>query len=498
MELEDYVELETRFGSLIWQAWERETKGVVGKANRLIKDGQYDDAVSLISKIDVQLIAQGMAGDIRSMSYASLTFGAMLAKGGTDIMYKKQNVPPVLETVVDFVWRSMDAMVRQIVGSMHLVIQDREIKKDEDSCCQQVADIMKAAKMTLAERLNAVVMDQSRALIDIAANATTTRLVGLGFLDQAQNDGIQEYQITSALDKRVCPVCRTMHGKVFLVAPAHDRLLNILRQSDPALIKSMAPWPSQNKANVKMLRAMEPSQLQSAGLDTTPYHGGCRCRQVLVGTVPANEILAVAEPNKPKTYIQMPVPELEQAMTAEAEGAARSLMAMTDTDILRLKQLNQKFAAIKVTSSEATALTEYRKKPFSDPSKTDAPESKKDLWDDIVAATSREIVPATTYRSLPVNLVARFDKLLNDDAPFDLGDGYAVSATAYKKVSLAHQKLKQSGIMLEISTGLDGVYTSILNGGNADAEFLMAPGQKVVVTKRWEQGGVRWFRLKLF
>jgi hypothetical protein len=86
-------------------------------------------------------------------------------------------------------------------------------------------------------------------------NLSTSRLVSYGFLAQAKELLIDTYQVSEVLDRRICPVCATLHGKEFQVVRERARLEQLLQQ-DPDALKTAAPWPRQDPESVKRLRAL--------------------------------------------------------------------------------------------------------------------------------------------------------------------------------------------------------------------------------------------------
>ena len=132
-------------------------------------------------------------------------------------------------------------------------------------------DVVAKADESLADQLNAVIQKGAKPPIDLAASLTTSRLVTLGFLTQAQQDGHTKYQVDEVLDDKTCPVCMEMNGTVFDVGQQYDRTLQALGAGDPADLASIAPWP-----DLEGVQGVDPAELQSNGYGAPPYHPGCR------------------------------------------------------------------------------------------------------------------------------------------------------------------------------------------------------------------------------
>ena len=146
--------------------------------------------------------------------------------------------------------------------------------------------VLRKADQLLADMLNdAVLKGKKMPISTAAAGLTTSRLISLGFLDQAQQDGQQQYQVTEILDDRTCPVCQYMHGKIFDVGAQHARVMQALGTDDPADLKTIAPWPGQSGDDLAELKGMSLDEMQDAGYGSPPYHPRCRGFLVPLGSV---------------------------------------------------------------------------------------------------------------------------------------------------------------------------------------------------------------------
>lgn len=162
--------------------------------------------------------------------------------------------------------------------------------------------VLKAAALSLADRLNAAVDGTGAAVIDYGANLTTSRLISYGFMSEAVANGYDEYQVTEVLDERTCPVCRYMHGQVFSVSAGLSRMEDVLRTTDPDALKAMAPFPGQSKEALKDLFGMDAAALRARGWDAPPYHPRCRGTLVQVGEageLPATPTAPITAPSTP-------------------------------------------------------------------------------------------------------------------------------------------------------------------------------------------------------
>jgi hypothetical protein len=285
--LEDYIPVEEGVAKWLYGLWSDAASPLLPKLGALIEAGEYDDAWRLVNSIDVQSIAHGAAKGLENHAVTALTFGAMLAAQSDKVMYIDHPLPTIIPNVVKMYQAVFPRIQKTILTMLVSFFQTHEpVAKDDCGCMGDIATLlMKGDKLSLGQKLNAVVMGQARGAIDVAANLNTSRLVQLGYLQQSTVSGVSTYQITEVMDGRTCGVCRSMHGQTFNVQSGIDRLLTILQMTDPDAVKQAAPFPSQSADNVAALKSMSQMQLEQAGMQTPPYHPGCRGMTVPVGTV---------------------------------------------------------------------------------------------------------------------------------------------------------------------------------------------------------------------
>lgn len=156
--------------------------------------------------------------------------------------------------------------------------------KEDWSASISEQTLTKAETMTLAQRLNAAVLE-GKALIDVNANLTTSRLISLGFLSEAVEKDVTTYQVNEVLDEVTCPVCRLMHGKMFDVVSEYSKITTALSTTDPQELRNIAPWPKNTKAGLEQLEGMSAEEMQLAGYGSPPYHPRCRGFLDRVGSV---------------------------------------------------------------------------------------------------------------------------------------------------------------------------------------------------------------------
>ena len=109
---------------------------------------------------------------------------------------------------------------------------------------------------------------------DVVSSAALVRSRSFGCVAGMEEAGIVEYEILAMQDERMCPICDNMHGRVFSVTKAREKINSVLAIEDPEEFKAAMPWqtvPPNDMSN---------QDLESAGMSLPPFHGRCRCTMV--------------------------------------------------------------------------------------------------------------------------------------------------------------------------------------------------------------------------
>jgi hypothetical protein len=131
--------------------------------------------------------------------------------------------------------------------------------------------------------------DTGDSMLQLIAQLHTSRLSAYGFVAEADVLGVTEYAVTEQLDKRICPVCKQMHGKVYKVAEAKRALDTILHVENPDDLKTIQSWPKSDPDSVAKLKVMTDDEVYAKNWHLPPYHGGCRGLLVATHAIPAIE-----------------------------------------------------------------------------------------------------------------------------------------------------------------------------------------------------------------
>lgn len=283
-----FLTLERTIESILQKDFRRQNADVLEDLKKATDEGRFSAADQAIDRLKFE-VSDAARAEIEFVGTNAILLGSSIAMGGRNprhsVIATKGVIPNEMLKLVDQSLRGLSnrgadpakKLARVVLANHELEDPTKPFSKAEDT--------------RLSTRTIESVLEGSDYSASLSANLTTSRLVSYGFLRQAQDDGINQYQWNAVLDERVCPVCETLHGMVFDVQKSVDQMFTILNTQDPMELKSLAPWPSQSAGSVEDLAGMSPEEIQAAGI-APPAHPGCRCVLDLVGSVPQEEIAA--------------------------------------------------------------------------------------------------------------------------------------------------------------------------------------------------------------
>lgn len=273
MDVRLFLSLEESLANRLVPKWHKTATWLTQQIVAALKKDDLHRVDQLIESVSTAGLYSGEAKYLKHISLSALLFGAAQVTGNAkSTMYAREKTAPTILTPA----------MRQL--KIFMGEGDKAIKRELERTVQYALEAREQVKITKAAPL-VKTMDEiiqqgadraGERIINVTASLHTSRLSSYGFTVEAEVQGYDYYAINEQLDIRICPVCREMHGKVFPVAAAHDRLDRLLRVEDPADLKVLAPWPKQDQASVDRLKGMSPGDISAAGWDTPPYHPGCR------------------------------------------------------------------------------------------------------------------------------------------------------------------------------------------------------------------------------
>ena len=301
MGIRAFLVLEGNLQKRLTSAWAAYARPRLDDVLRLASDGQYTEALEVIRYMDAVVAVEDEIGYAEFVAVSAFLSGAANVKRNdprnTAVARGKLVPRDIIEGVVATMFDSFEEITRTVQAQATRGVLEARERREE----------VRKADAALADWLNGQVMGGGRALYNVGANLTTSRLTSYGFLSEAREQKVQTYQISEQLDDRICPVCERMHGRTFSTGLAYDRLDATMRTRDHRQQKFLAPfWPS-GKAHLRRLHESSDNDLQVIGFDAPPFHPSCRGVLVAAGSVERRKL---------------PVPEVaEQPVETAAQPA---------------------------------------------------------------------------------------------------------------------------------------------------------------------------------
>lgn len=464
--IEAFLSLENSVAGTINAVMRKVTAKAVDQLMPLVEEGKWDDAHDVANRLSLNGVVSLQRRRLEELAVSALLFGAQNVAGSpaaTSFVRGEQPLPLALQQALDQLTEMVETLgAEQVRNAIHAFVREREIVPFEKS------DIRKADQ-ALADMLNAAVMGTGRMQADLSANLTTSRLVTLGFLAEAQQKSITTYQVNEVLDSRTCPVCQYMHGKTFDVAQEYTRVLTALGTSDPKELKAIAPWPSQSKAGLRDLSGMTLSQMQSAGFGSPPYHPLCRGVLAITGTVTEQIQLGKLVP------VQTPEVDTPEAPDRVQEFLSL-LNAAEDVAMQNLHTLNPNY----VDAFGHFGLSHYLDDGYA--ALTDHFMSGAPLSSDgkrALASMKALIKPleedARVYRGMRGEGFAMMDAMSEGDI-VDMPSFTSTSTSAFRAASFGNNGVV---VRIDLPPGTPAIVTN-----EEEAEIILPPGRKLRILRK--------------
>lgn len=260
-----FLALEDSLAIPTFNAWKRDSSPIMQKIADAFERGDTARAFDMIQELDLAPVAERATRRARFIGMSAVLFGASEFGDPENTIFANGEVPEVVDRAVEIFKRTLvntnQAVQRATRQFLTEKLQDKRTRKLQGTFAVDLA-----AKAQAAGGANVL----------LASSLHASRLGSWGFTMEAQARGVEFYKVSEQLDTRTCPVCRQMHNKVFSIPKAQEKLDRWLGTEDPNDLKQIATFPSQSKAGIRNLKAMNTDQLQGAGWDTPPYHPFCR------------------------------------------------------------------------------------------------------------------------------------------------------------------------------------------------------------------------------
>jgi hypothetical protein len=287
--VEAYLSLEASMSGRLGPKWDKYATKITTKVAAALDKDDVTKAVEIIETMDLSKIMAGEHSYIKFLFTSALLFGAtrLNVKAKETSIARGDKVPSIVVPAVKQYKLMLENANITLKKAAYAALDEIEAIRLAEEDAEYSTNVVKGEedKIRMKDVLDPKIKTTGNSLIDIGSSLQMARLAGYGYLIEARATGVTKYAVNEQLDNRTCPVCRTMHGKVFEVKTAYEKVDTLLRVDDPADLRSMAPWPKQNKDAIANLRGMSSEDLVKAGWDTPPYHPRCRGLLDYIGNV---------------------------------------------------------------------------------------------------------------------------------------------------------------------------------------------------------------------
>jgi predicted ABC-type ATPase len=289
VEIPVFIDLENRMTRVLTRAINQDLDPLRRKLRDAAREGDLRTTARLTEQINLGPAAESVRGDLQIIGLNAVLLGAAQFVDGFDarktMFVRDAIVPQEVANAAEQTIRFLDGN-----GTERIRAVTQDLVNQAEHLEPEVAKAELRGSGALAGALNQAVAGGTKVQAGIGANLTTSRLVSLGALAQAQRLSIDTYQWNAVLDSRTCPFCNGMHGKTFDVRPNLNRVQQILGSQDPDVARALSPWPDTSKAGINRLAGMTNGKLQDEGFSLPPAHPRCRCVVSMIGSVPISQI----------------------------------------------------------------------------------------------------------------------------------------------------------------------------------------------------------------
>ncbi len=267
---EAFIDLEMSLTARLFNAWEKSA----GESLQLIAQkadaGDFDEAYKMVKSLDLGDTAKSNIKIIRLIGMSAILFGAVEFGKSTSTSFSKKKPPKMLNVAVDTFIKTMSGSATDNIRVRALVLLNQEEAR------RKARIIQKAEGTDFTKSFVSFMKKAGVTEFNITSSLHSSRLSSWGYTIEAEATGVTRYRISEVLDNRICPICTTMHGKEFNISSAKKLVEERLSVEDPMDLKTIAPFPKQDKESVALFGKMNDDQLLAAGHIMPPFHPRCR------------------------------------------------------------------------------------------------------------------------------------------------------------------------------------------------------------------------------
>lgn len=304
-----FVDLENELMGSMTRAWHKSYAPLGKKIASAIKSSEFTRAHDLADTINMMPAFNSSRRKIETLSRAALLLGAKNVNGNVrDTKVFNDSPDELIDSMIDqfglIIERSGHEHVianahKSITAAQKLIQEidaDAIVKADPISIPTTpdlVNRVSSGVKVGITSQvtalsqqlgIRAIAADNTRVKIatngadffSLGASVHSNRVRSMGFLIEADARSVSTYIVNAVLDARTTEICETMNGRVFDVRQNLEKMTQIAETNDPDALKSITPWPRQNKDNIAALVGKSNDDLAGLGLSLPPYHPLCR------------------------------------------------------------------------------------------------------------------------------------------------------------------------------------------------------------------------------
>ena len=266
---EAMIDLERMLSTRMVRLWNKQYAKHARKISSAVKEEDWVAAHDEVDRISFAPVAKKTMKLARTVGIASLMLGhSRLTKKANNDVSSADEEMALRNALTQF-----EVLLKEIATEQIRKRGHKSIEKARREDTKKADEVIKADPVTVAL---GPIGSLGQEFAHLASNLHTSRLNSFGFIAEALEQGFTHYQVDEVMDKRTCPVCREMNGKVFTVQQGAMQAMTMMQNDDPDSMRQLAPWPRQDKASVARLAQMDSNELAAAGLPLPPYHPSCR------------------------------------------------------------------------------------------------------------------------------------------------------------------------------------------------------------------------------
>lgn len=277
IKVESFLALEASLTKRLVAGLERVTSDIYAEVELHLKAGEYEKAGHALQALQLAPIFEANKEYVSYITDLAMLFGAsrVTSTPGTSVVglgYEKNTAYQLVQTFQQMIGQKAEAYLK--TNGMQLIAEHKasaESVQKAERVLQPFGSFMDAA---------------GEGFFNMVSSLHTSRVAAYGFTAEAFALGLEEYQINEQLDSRICPTCRSMHGRVYKVTDARRLLEVVTRVTDPDDLKQLQPWPGQSKKVLEEINQMTPEEMVARGWHIPPFHPRCRGLLARVGKVP--------------------------------------------------------------------------------------------------------------------------------------------------------------------------------------------------------------------